>query len=228
MKNHLIGGVVALIVSWGLAACEESLPAREDLLSQITTSVAAGFLRQNGVHYIRIYITIKNNIDETIEESAVLKGNVELTWLPNNPDDIPKFNYSRSFSLNAANVLNASGYDPSTGKLSLRPGDSIIFFVNWDLKTNDSTSIKRWINYRTDTQCEVLQYDDLVRYRKISDRQHLKISSSIRLFDQLANIYSQNLLVSTCFVGDYRIELNPANEPCYNVNILDPCGLVGN
>lgn len=202
-------------------SCNETLPVREDVISQISTSVYPGFVRMNGENYLRIYVSIKNNIDETIEETATLTGSIEVTWTPKHPDEVPKVNWTRTFAITDANIHRAAGYNASTRTLRISPGDSIIFFVNWNMKTNDSSDISKYMKYFQENECWVA-YDGFSRPRKISEMQLFNVSANISLFPRLAVLHVYQAKIQACYVYRYL----GGDQTCANINIVNPCSLI--
>ncbi len=205
------------------SACEEYLPIREDLSGQVTTSVRSGYLTENNQMYIRFYLTVKNNLDEVLEGQSAVKGKIQASWVPGKFEDI-NFNPTRTLSFTTYNIFSGSvHYNRVTRKLQLPPNDSIVFYVNWDMKTDDSTYLLDHFPGFVDGECIIIQLNGYPGYRRISNRQKFIVSANVKLFDQLSLLYSQPVTVSHCLVGRYL----SASGNCKNVNLIDPCTIVG-
>lgn len=206
-----------------MMSCNEGLPVRDDLSSQVTTSLRSGYVFQSNRSYLRFYLSVKNNLDETLEGVAAIRGTIVVTWLPT-PNDDGDFNKSRTFTIKKDDIFTGiKNYNQLTGRLSIPPGDSIVFYANWDLKTDDSTYLTDHFQVHQENGCNVTYSDFSSGKRRISDRQKFMFSASIKLFDQLAILYSESVLTAQCVVVSYMFE----GGNCPNLNLVDPCSLIG-
>jgi hypothetical protein len=212
-----------------LTSCNEQLPVREDLTGLLTTTVSSGFYRASGQNYFRFFITVKNRTDETIEERTAFNGTVEVTWLPKTDAESPGVNTKRTLKISSGsnNIFRAAGYDPATALLRLNPNDSIVFYVTWNMRSNDSSYLPTYWGSISDNQCGVMYYNRESGSRRISKRQKFMVSASIKLFDKLAILYSAPTMVSQCYVASYWFETNSPQNPCTNINGVDPCSVIG-
>jgi hypothetical protein len=217
--------VIAVVVCSSLffSACEESIPARDDLSHQVNASVRSGYITENNQMYLRFYLTVTNRLDEVLDGQSAVKGTIQISWQPGKYEEIT-FNPTRKLSFTADNIFSGiAHYNRQTGKLRLPPNDSIVFYVNWDMKTDDSTYLMNHFPGFVDAECAVIQLDGYLGYRRISNRQQFVVSANIKLYDQLSVLYSQPMTVSHCLVGRYR----SASDNCKNLNLIDPCTIVG-
>ena len=215
--------VLCLSAACILSACEESMPVKDDLSHQVTASMRSGYITQSNQMYLRFYLTVKNDLDEVLEGPGAVKGTLQVTWVPKKNEEI-RFNPVRTLSFTSDDIFSGlAHYDRQNGKLQLPPKDSIVFFVNWNMKTDDSTYLMNYFPGFTDGGCSVIQLDGYPGYRRISDRQKFVVSASVKLYDQLSVIYAQPLTVSHCLVGRYI----SAAANCKDVNLIDPCTIVG-
>lgn len=208
------------------ASCNESLPVREDLTRLFSTTVSSGFFRTNGVNYLRFFVTVKNTSDETIQERASIHGTMDVAWLPSTAGQTGGRDVKRTFTINSTNIFRSSGYNASTGMLLLPSNDSIVFVVYWNMRSNDSTFLPHLWSFALDNQCDVRYANNVVRNRKVYLRQQFQMSASVKLFDRLAFLYSAPTTVSECYVVEYVSEANPSQNPCTNINIVNPCDLI--
>ncbi len=228
MKSLTAQTVVFMFSGLMLASCDESLPARKNIDHLFTSTITSSFYRENGTNYIRLLYTVKNYSDETIQENAVLNGSMEVTWIPSRPEESPTgINMTRSFLFSKDHIFTSKGYDRTTGKLLMEPGDSIVFFVQWNLKTNDSTFLPSYWGTVNDNQCSVLYANGFTGSRRITLRQRFSISGQVKLFDKLAILFSPPSMVEQCYVAPFVQEVNPPTSPCVNVNIINPCTIIG-
>jgi hypothetical protein len=203
--------------------CQELLPPREDLSGLFTLSISSAFHRENGQNYVRIYVMVKNKTDETIQERADFQGTVEVTWVPDADVGFPGVDTKRTMHFDGRNLFRAPGFNAPTGILTLNPNDSIVFYLTWNMRSNDSTYLPKYWGSISDNECNVLYYNDEVGLRRISKRQHFSVSANLKLFDKLAMLFSDQIELSQCYVAAYRAE----TVPCTNINIVDPCKIVG-
>ncbi len=215
--------ILTVIISLLASSCQENLPVREDLSSLLTTSLRSGYVIQNNRSYLRFYLSVKNTLDETLEGVAAIHGKIVVTWIPTLNDD-GDFNKSRTFIIASDNIFTGlKNYNKLTGRLSIPPGDSMVFFTNWDLKTDDSTYLTNHFQMHQENGCNVTYSDFSSGKRRISDRQKFIFSASIKLFDQLAVLYSTPVMTAQCVVVSYMFE----GGNCPNLNLVDPCSLIG-
>lgn len=221
--NQLKNGVIMLCALVFLS-CNEELPVREDINNMITTTVTSSFIRESSQNNLRFYVTVKNNTDETIEERTAFGGTVEVRWMPAPDVESPGVDTKRTLMIGSGstNIFRAPGYNQSTAILTLKPNDSIVFYVTWNMRSNDSSYLPRFWTAQPDYQCNT----DL-GLRRITLRQKFLVTASIKMFDKLAVLYSSPTVVSNCFVAPYLRETNPSTNPCTNINIVDPCVIVG-
>jgi hypothetical protein len=216
------------MVMLAAGGCNESLPVREDQTRLFTARVSSAFHRENAQNYIRIFVSIVNRTDEVIEERESISGTVQIEWVPAADVGVPMAERKRTLTLSRGNIFRApQGYDQNSGKLMIRPNDSIVFFANWNLRSNDSTYLpKFWASF-TDGQCGVIYENNEAGRRIITKRQRFLVSASVKLFEKLAVLYTTETNLSSCYVGAYKFETNPPQSPCVNINVFDPCSIVG-
>jgi len=210
-----------------IQSCNESLPVRDDLTGQFSATVLLAFQREGAENNFRIYITVKNNTDETIEERASFGGTVEIQWIPSMVGEAPpEVNTKRTFSIGNGNIFRAAGYNRETAMLRLAANDSVVFSVSWNLRTNDSTFLPRYWAVYNDTQCKVRNLNGEISFRRITHRQKFLVSANVKIFNKLAVLYSAPTYLKQCYVAPYKTEVNPPEAPCTNINIFDPCSIV--
>ncbi len=203
--------------------CNEGLPVRDDLSSQVTTSLRSGYVFQSNRSYLRFYLTVKNDLDETLEGEAAIRGTIVVTWLPTLNDN-GDFNKNRTFRITKDDIFSGiKNFNALTGRLSIPPGDSIVFFANWDMMTDDSTYLTNHFQVHQESGCDVIYSDLSTGKRRISDRQKFMFTASIKLFDQLAVMNTAPVTTSQCVVVSYMHE----GGNCPDINKFNPCTLVG-
>lgn len=226
-REHIAMAAI-LFVLFG-TGCNETLPARDDLNGLVTTSLTMASHREaSGQNYLRFFLTVKNNTDETIEEKVISRGTIQIQWIPPVDGDSPGVDPKRTIIISSQNIFRApSGYDAGTGILKLPSRDSIVYYVSWNMRSNDSTYLPNYWSVIQDNQCLVLYSNGFISPRRVSARQRFIVSASVKLFDRLAILYASPVTLSACFLAPYVREANPATQPCTNVNVVDPCVIIG-
>ena len=226
-----IGFLVITMCSIVAFACNETLPLREDISSLVTIN-ARSFANikshSNETGTIRLLVTITNNTDETLDDIAAMTGTVEITWTPRKEEE-GLFNHTRTLKLTSNDVFSAKNFNRTTKRLTLDPGDSVVMYIDWDLKTNDSTYILDHCSAQFDNQCFVSLLGVGGRVpRRISLRQNFLVKANIKLFDRLAVLYIQNVRMSHCFMFQHGGELNKALglPDCVDFTKFNPCSAI--
>ncbi len=226
-----IGFLVTTLCSIVAFACNETLPLREDLSNLVTIKVRSLYYTTSHsilTGAIRTLITVTNNTDETLDDVAAMTGTVEITWTPRKEEE-GLFNHTRTLKLTSNDIFFAKNFNRTTKRLTLDPGDSVVMYIDWNLKTNDSTYILDYCSAQFDNQCFVSLLGVGGRVpRRISLRQNFLVKADIKLFDRLAVLYIQNVRLSHCFMFQHGGELNKALglPDCVDFIKFDPCSAV--
>lgn len=186
---------------WGLASCAESLPVVEDPVKLFSTSFKAyHFVRPNISQYTFDFYIVYQNYDEVIQGNGDITGELTITWL-NAPLDMIG---TRTIKVSSMNLHRNKSYDAATNILTLMPGDTLIFRVEWDLKTDDSTLITDRLSYIEDHLCLVkYNQQDEPQKRLISVDQPLRFTFQVGLWQQKAKVKFTREDFQTCFVKKY-------------------------
>ncbi len=221
--------LIIVVCSITFISCNETLPLREDIASFVTVKVRSGYRttsHSNKTGTMLTFVTVTNNTDETIEDIAAVTGTVEITWIPPKEEE-RLFDRTRTFKLSPNNVFYAKNFDRLTSRLTMAPADSVVFYVDWNLKTNDSTYILNYFAWMPDNQCFV-NYPFSVP-RRISTKQTFLIKANVKIFDRLAVLYTQQVTAKQCFMLPHAGEANSLLElpPCTDFIQFDPCSAIG-
>ncbi len=213
------------------SSCEEFLPPREDP-DNIFSCYAMAYqdihiqLRRNNFTFLYI---IKNTYDETVEDNALMTGEMEIEWVV--PDERrPDINIRRSVKLNSTNISHAEGYDRTRGILTFDPGDSIVVLFQWNFKTDDSTYLFNYFQAVSDYQCKVYYQangETGTGYRRVTTRQKFRVKANIKLTSRISTIYFDDIEPEACLVVPYLAEANPPDNPCLQLQGINPCALIG-
>ncbi len=138
----ILCAIVSIVIVFG---CNEILPEYsqpENLLSaevvplNVASDTVSYYIIDNNnpnLVFIRLdspfngyEIRIINTYEETIQDDADVTGTVELIW-----NDQPKFSAEIPVTLPA---VFSQHYDPSTGLITVNPGDTIVLRVYWNFR----------------------------------------------------------------------------------------------
>jgi hypothetical protein len=215
-----------------LIACNESLPVREDTTDLVTTKIRS--LYQTTSHSseagkIRLFVTMVNKTDETLDDISKISGTMEITWqLPK--DLVPLFDITRTIQFGPNDVFYAKRFNQQTRRLTLDPNDSIVISVVWNLKSNDSTYLLNYFPWLQDLQCYVvLDQSSSPVPRRISIPQYFSVKANVKLFDKLSILYVQPFTIKHCIMHGHRGEANAGMSlpPCTDFIQFDPCSAIG-
>ncbi len=223
--------IFSILVFWlfGLTACNESLPLREEVSDLVTIQARSMYFTTSHSNYpgqIRIFITVINHSDETLDDISPMSGSLEIRWNPPK-DEEGQFRMTKTLKLTSNNIFHAK-YNRFTKRLTVDPGDSVVLSVDWDLVTDDGTDLFEHFAWKYDTKCLVyVEYlGDFVKVnRKISVSQNFLVKANIKLFDRLAVLYVQDIMVSQCFMFGHVGEV--AKGACSDFIQFDPCSVIG-
>lgn len=138
--------VWVFLLSVAVFACKEDLPPYADPRDVFDGRLAAAYAISRTENALKVYLTVVNTYDETLEDTSLLSGQIVLTWQGD-----PTFR--RTVPLSDANILFARNYNPDTGLLRLDAGDSLRFGVSWDFMSDDGRDLKRLVTFRQDPAC---------------------------------------------------------------------------
>ncbi len=233
MKDLNNNFVSYYIVAFAFIAvsCNETLPLRDDMSSLVTVKVRSAYSTKShssAAGTIRALVTVINNTDETLDDIAAMTGTMEITWIPPKEEE-RIFNRTRTFKLSSNDIFYAKNFNRQTKRLTLDPGDSVVVFVDWNLKTDDSTYILYYFPSQNDPQCFVFNNSGGAGNRRISTGQNFLVKTNVKLFDRLAVLYIQPFRLRQCFMFPHSGEANVGLGllPCKDFIQFDPCSAIG-
>ncbi len=127
-------------------SCKESLPVYQDPRDVFKEIVEGTYVISRTENAMKVYLTIVNKYDETLDARALLTGQIVLTW----ENDLT---FRRTFHLTDAHIISARGYNSSTRQLRLDPGDSIRFGISWSFSADDGRNLRDQVIFRRDPTC---------------------------------------------------------------------------
>jgi len=217
-------------MSIGLLACNENLPIREDIDHLVKAYIQSFYETTSHSRHaggIRLYVTIVNKTDETLDDIAQLTGAIEITWLV--PNDMrPRGDITRTIRVNSDDIFHAKKFDRLSKRLTLDADDSLIVSVVWNLKSNDSTYLLPYFPWGIDTGCYVHMnpYPGPIP-RRITLPQPFLVKAHIKIFDRLAMIYVQPVSIKHCVMVGHQGEAVSSGYPkCTDFIQFDPCSVI--
>jgi hypothetical protein len=138
--------LIAVMAIAGVS-CKEALPVYQDPRELFDASFSGFYRLTPGENNVRVYMTIINRFDETLEARGVLNGPLVISW-----GDDPTLKKTMTWS--RANIIYASGYDTS-GTLRFDPGDSIRIGTFWDFIADDGRSLRESVQMVHDPDCPI-------------------------------------------------------------------------
>ena len=201
MKNKTIfiylNITLSLFFLWG---CAESLPPRSDPANLFTVSITTEYNIVNNFGWLDVFVTLKSNYDETLQDVALLDGTLMIDWTQDpalRGNIVPR----RTAHFEPAQIVSAKKYDSFTRMLTIDPGDSIRLRYRWNFKTDDSTDLYKQFKYQPDKSCLIGGGGESApQYRRFSANQPFQISAQVKIFDRSAMVYSAPFSVVTCAV----------------------------
>ena len=216
---------LAVLLSIAFSACDETLSDRNDPRNQLTSSLSWHYSYTQKENAYSILLIVRNNSDETMQGVAVIDGTIQIDWLLP-PELTGDFLKQRTDRLDVRNIKGARQFEPSTGKLTLAPGDSITIFYNWDLRLDDSTSLLDIPAFKVGRKQDDYKYsrsycfDNQSSPRWFYARQTYHIQASVQLFNQTGVIYPPEMTFSSCYIFPFAGS-SRADDPCELISFPD-------
>ena len=210
---------VVVISCASFYGCSESLPFVSDPNNIFSgNTIPKHFVDNNYVSFYTFDIVLKNTYDETLEGNSKIFGTLEVDW-----KDAPiTVNPKKTITFTEKELIFAKGYNVQEGKLTMNPGDSLIFRVTWDLTTNDGSELLKNLPYNVFNEISCLirvEPYDSYRGALVSKALSIGTKAVIQLFNNKATIQvSQNFKL--CFIQKYY-----SGGQCVRGYIQNPCDL---
>lgn len=199
--------IVFLIAFLSLSSgpCDETIGPSEEPQRVFKTRVEGFYVLSLIDNSLKVYLIVKNVFDETLQGPAIFKGSVEITSA-RDP------NVRRTFTLTAANVISARGYDRTRSTFTFDSGDSIRVGVSWDFKTDEGRDLRKdFFSYIADKTCQL---------RCLAFTEDFILKGNIQLFKQTTLAIAEMTPYSLCFVSRYA-----SPGACPPIITTDPCNL---
>lgn len=209
---------LSLFFLWG---CSESLPPRSDPANLFSVSITTEYNIVNNFGMLDVFITIKSDYDETLQDVALLDGTLMIDW-NGAPEERGNIVPRRTAHIEPSQIVHAKKYDTFTQMLTLDPGDYIRLRYRWNFKTDDSTDLYKQFKYQADKGCILRPGGEgAAQYRRFSANQPFLISAQVKIFDRMATIYGAPFSIVTCVTLPGT---NPGPTiPCTPIDPDNPC-----
>lgn len=235
MKNNTMGNRIVFCLSaimFFSAGCRENLPVRVDLSDQVRVTVRSRYetkSKSSQAGQIRIFLTVTNRTDETLDDVAPISGQLEVTWqVPK--DYAPRFSITRTLPFTFRNIFSAKKFNEQTQRLTIDPKDSLVISMVWDLKSNDSTYLLPYFPWTEDMSgCYVaMPFESVPVRRRISVPQAFIVKANVKIFDRLAVLTARPTTIRQCIMHPHNGEFSlPPFQPCSDLTFFDPCDVIG-
>ena len=195
--------IICLVVLAVCLACKEPLPAYRNPNDVFVGSINAEYLYSSRDNSLSVQIVMRNTFDETFEARGVLEGTVEITL-----QRLPE--YKKTFSLSAANLIQARGYNPSSKVLTFDAGDSIRLGVVWSFTDDNGKDLRR----------DVFQYgrDRTCGSRRIAASESFVVRANLKVYDRTEAVKAGPIVFGMCHVDVWidprQCPLLLASEAC--------------
>jgi hypothetical protein len=186
-------------------SCHESLPPRVDPKNVFQGTMDARYVLRTRENNVEACIAVRNVFDETLQSTALLRGEVRIT-----------LKEDTSFHATAAlgpRMLTLANYDSITNILTVDPGAPVHLRYVWDFIDDGGRDLRR----------DVLVYtgDPTCPYRKIAGEVTLIMTGELQVFDHTGIIPLGPVEVTFKHVSDFV----PGNI-CPLIQTDGPCAIV--
>jgi len=177
-----------LSTSFLFPVCEEVLPRYEDPRDLLSGTMRGQYVLSSVDNSLKVFLTVKNDFDETIEGPAVLRGSIVIASA-RDP------NVRKSFSLTASNLISTRQFNATTGVLTFDSGDSLGFLVSWDFRADDRNTNLRTSFFRfiVDPSCNS---------RCLTQPEDFTLTGEVTIFNKIATVRA-NALFPVCYVSNW-------------------------
>lgn len=204
-KNTLLLSALVAFLSLSSGPCDETIGPSEEPQRVFKTRVEGFYVLSLIDNSLKVYLIVKNVFDETLQGPPIFKGNIEIISA-RDPS------VRKTFTLTAANVISARGYDRTRSTFTFDSGDSIRVGVSWDFKTDEGRDLRKdFFSYIADKTCQL---------RCLAFTEDFILKGNIQLFKQTTLAIAETTPYSLCFVSNY---VRPSS--CPPIITTEPCNL---
>ena len=196
-------------------SCDETLPLREDPERVLEGAVECAYVLTALDNSLKIYLTVKNVFDETLQEYPRLTGKISIT-------SVRDESVQKVFTIASTSLITAPAYNPATDILTLNPQETIRFGVSWNLTDDSGRDLRTsFFRYILDPSCDGSpKPDGATPARCLAFTEEFKIEGEVTVFKQRAPVIA-TALYSLCFASRW---VNP--KYCPPIITAAPCNLL--
>jgi hypothetical protein len=166
---------------WRIAAAAQRPGESVHPANLFAISMATEYNIVDNSGLLDIFITLKSNYEETLQDVALLEGTLMIDWTIA-PEERGNIVSRRTAHFGPSQIVHAKKYDSFTRILTIDPGDSIILRYRWNFKMDDSTNLYKQFRYQSDMGC-ILRAggEGAPQYRRFSANQPFLISAQVKI-----------------------------------------------
>lgn len=191
-----------IILIMFIGSCDESLPPYRAPAGVFEGQLRGSYVLTMKENSFKVYFTIKNVFDETIQGPEELTGSV-LIVSARSPD------IKKTFLLTGANIIEAPGSNRAGGTLLIDPGGSIRFGVSWNFVDDENRYLREnFFRFTADPSCHS---------RMRSFREDFVLTGVITLYDRTAPLFLGPVVYPLCYFTEFGISCPPvlSDTPCH-------------
>jgi hypothetical protein len=208
-RSSIYAAIAIAAISLFLSTCTESLPPYEPPKQLFEGHLEPLYSLKANENALHVYFRIRNIYVETLEGAPSFKGQVQFVLL-RNP------NVTKTLNLTSENINFARNYNPALGRLTIDPGDSIVFDVSWNLAEqpllDDSGRdlALSGLRVRTDPECAS---------RQTSDPEDFAVQGSVEVFAWASPVVAKQVIFRWCWISAWI-------HPKYCPPVGSPCNMI--
>lgn len=196
-KNLFSLLLILILASLTIGSCDENLPAYRDPSDLMEGKIEGQYVLTISDNSVKVYLTIRNVFDETLEGQALIDGTLEI-------ESSRDPQIRKSAQLRPSNLINARGYNGNSGVLTIDPGDSIRLGYSWNLVADNGTNLRsQFFRYTPDPTCRVPD-------RQIANEETFILRGELKVFDRIPVVRCSPAAFTFCYVN---IWVNPKDCP---------------
>lgn len=167
-RRAIVRFAALITLAAGIQSCNEVLPPYKDPREVFEGRLWGEYAISRTDNSLKVYMTMVNTFDETFQARAILRGRIVITW-QRDPA------HTRTATLDSTNLLTGN-YNPTTGILTIDPGDSIRLGYSWGFETDAGDTVTRYFRYQRDPTCPA---------RWLSDPESMVVTGELKVFDKV-------------------------------------------
>ncbi len=165
-------------------SCDESLPPRDNPNDVFDGSVRVVYVHDWNENGLRFYAEVINTFDETIEDTAILRGQLFVS--------LPRAaNTSRTLAFTVDSLISYRMYDRLSNQFRIDPGDTMRFMLRWDFIDDRGRYIPDYeFAYYPDETCAL---------RELAYEEFIVVSGRLAISRRLGELALAETVFPLCF-----------------------------